>query len=149
METNRPGPVGRFLRRAAILIVLLAVAFGAGWLLAHSGQRMAEQRAADARVRVPLLEARGMLLQAQLDVQASNFGDAGRHVEDARNALQEATAAASDGNVRTHLGQAVASATEAQSRVGQLDRGAGAAAAAATAAIDAAVASLPAVPSQP
>ncbi len=137
------GGFDRMLRRLAVQAVLLAVAFGAGWLSQYSARQVADARAADARLRVPVLEARGYLLDARIDLQAANFGEAQRHLALAREAVDRAGKAVADPALRARLDAAFTRAMEAQSRAAQLDRNAATSAATASASVDALLASLP------
>ncbi len=141
--SRRPNPVERFLKRLLVYVVLLGVAFGAGWLWQYSARRLAEARAADATQRVPMLEARAFLLQSRLDLQATNFGEARKNLQEARIALDRAIAVASNPVIRQRLDASVTRTLEAQSRAAQLNATAAVAAASASADLDAALGAMP------
>ena len=140
---HRSNPVERFLKRLLMYAIVLGVAFGAGWLWQYSARQLADARAADARIRVPLLEARGFLLESRLDLQATNFGDARKHFEQARRSLEQAIRSNSAPSIRQHLDVSVSETLEAQSRSAQLNPAAAASAASAVAAVNAALDALP------
>ncbi len=140
---RRPGAFERFLKRLAAWIIVLAVAFGAGGLWQYSARRVADARAADATLRVPLLEARGFLLQARLDLQAANFGDARRNLQQARDALDRAAKTAADPAIRQRVDAAVARTLEAQSLAAQVNITAMTPAASASGEVDAALGAMP------
>jgi hypothetical protein len=77
----------RFLVSAIVVVI---VTLGVGFLWGASG-RFAIQNALDeTKQRLDLAEARGALLEARLSLYNSNFGDAGRHFEEAKAPLRGA-----------------------------------------------------------
>jgi hypothetical protein len=65
---------------AAVLVALLA-----GFLWGTSGRSTLDRALQRAELRNELLEARAATLAARIDIYNTNFGDASRHLEDARN----------------------------------------------------------------
>lgn len=107
---------------AALLAALLA-----GWLWGASGKADLRRALQACEVRAELLAARGSVLDARLDVYEVNFGDASRHLEDARGPLRRA------GEALRSLGRpedvkrldvAFVRIEESQRLAGQLDQGA-------------------------
>lgn len=120
------------------LIALVVVLF-AGWFWGASGKADLTRTFEASELRNDLLEARSSVLDARLAVYGVNFGDASRHLEDARGALRRAeaqlkTRGRQDGVKR--LEPAFARIDEAQQLVGKLDQTANTRAADAVKAID-------------
>lgn len=120
------------------LIALVVVLF-AGWFWGASGRADLTRTLEASELRNDLLEARSSMLDARLAVYGVNFGDASRHLEDARAALRRAEA-----QLKTHgrqddvkrLEPAFARIDEAQQLAGKLDQTANTRAADAVKAID-------------
>jgi hypothetical protein len=117
----------------------MLVAFGAGWLIGSAGRVASERAVQTAELRSDLLQARGWVLAARVDLYNVNFGDASGHLEDAKGSLRRVaarfkTAARTADATRTDA--ALAQLEEAQQMAGRLDQGANARAAAAAQAID-------------
>lgn len=70
---------------AAVLVALLA-----GFLWGASGKSTIERALDRSELRNELLEARGAALAARIDVYNTNFGEASRHLEEARAAVTRA-----------------------------------------------------------
>jgi hypothetical protein len=70
---------------AAILIALLA-----GFIWGASGKSTVNRALQRSELRNELLDARGAVLAARLDVYSTNFGEASRHLEEARGLLGSA-----------------------------------------------------------
>lgn len=109
------------------LFVALLLAAGGGWYWGASGRWPAERALAAAELRADLLDGRGNLLEARVDLFSVNFGNASGHLEDARGALRRAavrlkTAGRSDDAKR--LDVALAKCDEAQRMSGKLDQAA-------------------------
>jgi hypothetical protein len=117
----------------------LLVAFGAGWLLGSSGRGDAGRAVAAAELRSDLLQARGATLAARVDLYNVNFGEASRHLEDAkaplRHAEEQLKADARTADV-TRVEAVLVQLNEAQQMAGRLDQGANARTAVAVKAID-------------
>jgi hypothetical protein len=123
---------------AGVFLALL-VALGVGWFWGASG-RWAEERALQAaELRSDLFEARSLVLAARVDLYNVNFGDASRHLSDAKGALGHATERLKAGGrteVAKQLDPALARIGEAQQLAGRLDQGANSRAAEAVKTID-------------
>jgi hypothetical protein len=65
---------------AAVLVALLT-----GFLWGASGRSTVDRALQRAELRNELLEARAGALAARIDIYNTNFGEASRHLEDARN----------------------------------------------------------------
>jgi hypothetical protein len=63
---------------------------GAGWLWGASGRWDAQSALQDAQQRFWLADARGALAQARVDLFELNYGQASRHLQQARDVLNEA-----------------------------------------------------------
>ena len=72
--------------------VALLVALGAGWAWGAVGRSDIARALRIVELRDGLLEARGAVLDARLDIYSVNFGEASRHLEAARSALRIADA---------------------------------------------------------
>jgi hypothetical protein len=129
------------MRQAKIVLgvcVAMLVALGAGWLVGSSGRGDSERALQAAELRSDLLQARSLALAARVDLYNVNFGDASRHLEDAKGSLRRATerlkTAGRTADV-TRVEGASALLDEAQKMAARLDQGANAKAAAAAQAI--------------
>ena len=121
------------------VFVGLLVAIGAGWLWGASGRWDMNREVQAAELRSDLFEARSSVLAARVDLYNVNFGDASRHLEDAKGPLGHATArlkSAGRTDDVTRLDAALARIDEAQQLAGRLDQGANSRAADAVKAID-------------
>lgn len=120
------------------VLIALLVAAGGGWLWGVSGER-ATARSLDAvELRSDLVEGRGRLLEARVDLYNVNFGDASRHLEDARTALRRAAARLKNLG-RDDAGRvdaALKKIDESQQMAGKLDQGSNSRVAEAVAAVD-------------
>lgn len=70
---------------AAVLVALLA-----GFLWGASGKTTIERALERSELRNELLEARSTALAARVDIYNTNFGEASRHLEEARSSLTRA-----------------------------------------------------------
>ena len=70
---------------AAVLVALLA-----GFLWGASGRSTIERALERSELRNELLEARGAALAARVDIYNTNFGEASRHLEEARASVTRA-----------------------------------------------------------
>ena len=112
---------------AALLVALLA-----GWLWGASGKWGLDRALQASELRRDLLEARSSVLDARLDLFDVNFGDASRHLEEARGLLRRAgerLKGLGRQDDAKRLDPALARIDEAQRLAGQLDQGANARAA--------------------
>ena len=117
----------------------LLVALGAGWLWGASGRWDTNRAVQTAELRSDLLEARGAVLAARVDLYNVNFGDASRHLEDAKGLLRHATGQFNSTGRKdeaTRLDPALARIDEAQQLAGRLDQEANSRAADAAKTID-------------
>jgi len=120
---------------AAVLVALLA-----GFLWGVSGKSTIERALNRSELRNELLEARSAALTARVDVYNNNFGDASRHVEEARAAVTRAIQRLERldrDDEATKLQDALGPIEEAQRLAAKLDLGANARAAEAVQTIDA------------
>src|ERR1700680_2301986 len=112
----------------AVVVALLVTAFG-GWLWGASGRWTAERVRQALELRQELVEGRSALLDTRLDLYSVNFGEASRHLENARGVLGRA-----DGRLKSlgrgdevrQVEMALAHIDEAQRMIGKLDQGANA-----------------------
>lgn len=117
----------------------LLLAFGAGWFWGSSGRSASDRATQVAQLHSDLVEARGAVLAARVDLYNVNFGDASRHFEDAKVPLRRA---ADRLNVAGRIDDAkqvdaaVARISEAQQLASRLDQGANSRAADAVKTID-------------
>jgi hypothetical protein len=127
-----------------IVIAVVLVALLAGFLWGASGKSTLDRALQRSELRNELLEARGAALDARIDVYNTNFGEASRHLEDARTvagrAAQRLESLGRDDDMK-QLQSALSSIEEAQRLVAKLDLAANARAGEAAKAIDAVLAS--------
>ena len=112
--------------------LLAALAAGWGWGVTGKGEASRALRAAE--LRDELREGRAAVLDARLDIYSVNFGDASRHLEQARTAVRAASArlhAEGRDEEAVRLEPALAYIDEAQQMAGLLNQDANARAAAA------------------
>ena len=117
----------------------LLVALGVGWFWGASGRWSAERALQAAELRGDLFEARSLVLAARVDLYNVNFGDASRHLSDAKGVLGHATERLKTSGrteVAKRLDPALARIDEAQQLAGRLDQGANSRAAEAAKTID-------------
>jgi hypothetical protein len=123
-------------------VVAVLVALLVGWIWGASGKSGLEHAVEAANIRLALLESRGGVLGARVDLYNNNFGEASRHLGEARELVQRANAqlqaAGRAADVKL-LDPVSASIDEAQRLAGKLDQGAQARAGDAVKAIDAAL----------
>jgi hypothetical protein len=105
----------------------LVVALFAGWIWGRSGQSEMARALQTSELRGELLGARAAVLDARVAVYSVNFGEASRHLEDARGLLGRAEerlkSLGRDAEVR-QLQTAEASIDDAQRMAGKLDQSA-------------------------
>ena len=119
---------------AAVLIAVLA-----GYFWGAAGRRTAEREVQGVTLRVDLLEARGALLAARVDLYNVNFGNASGHLQEALDRLRPTAAhlkALGRPADAQRLDLALARIEEAQRLAGKLDQGANARVGDAAGAID-------------
>jgi hypothetical protein len=105
----------------------LVVALFAGWIWGRSGQSEMARALQASELRGELLGARAAVLDARVAVYSVNFGEASRHLEDARGLLdrveERLKSLGRDAEVR-QLQTAEASIDDAQRMAGKLDQSA-------------------------
>ena len=72
------------------IVVAVLVALGAAWLWGASGRWEAQRALGMSELQNDLLDARSAVLDARLAIYSVNFGEASRHLEDARGLLRRA-----------------------------------------------------------
>ena len=105
----------------------LVVALLAGWIWGASGRSEMARALQTSELRSELLGARAAVLDARVAIYSVNFGEASRHLEDARGLLGRADerlkSLGRDDEVR-RVQTALASIDEAQRMAGKLDQSA-------------------------
>jgi hypothetical protein len=109
------------------IAVGLAVALLAGWIWGASGRSDMARALQTSELRGELLGARAAVLDARVAIYSVNFGEASRHLEDARGLLSRADerlkSLGRDDEVR-QVQTALASIDDAQRMAGKLDQSA-------------------------
>ena len=109
------------------IAVGLVVALLAGWIWGASGRSEMARALQTSELRSELLGARAAALDARVAIYSVNFGEASRHLEDARGLLGRADerlkSLGRDDEVR-RVQTALASIDEAQRMAGKLDQSA-------------------------
>ena len=127
-------------RTGLTVIAVVLVALLAGFLWGASGKSTLDRALQRSELRNELLDARAAALAARIDVYNTNFGEASRHLEEARSvagrAAQRLDALGRDDDLK-RLQSALGSIEEAQRLAGKLDLAANARAGDAAKAIDA------------
>jgi len=127
-------------RTGLIVIAVVLAALLAGFLWGASGKSTLDRALERSELRNELLDARAAALAARIDVYNTNFGEASRHLEDARSiaarAAQRLDALGRDDDLK-QLQSATASIEEAQRLAAKLDLAANARAGDAAKAIEA------------
>jgi hypothetical protein len=106
-----------------VLVVTLAL----GYFWGSSGRRTIQTTLDDVQQRLDVAEARGLLLEARVNLYNVNFGDASRKFEEAKAPLQRMRARyADDGNNESvrRISTALEHVDEAQRLAGKLDQAA-------------------------
>jgi hypothetical protein len=118
--------IGRLL---LIGLVALIVCLGLGFAWGASGRSGMQTAVDDARRQVDALEARGQLLDARVSLYGNNFGDASRHLEEAKEPLRRLKARYQQESRRdgaTAIDAALAQLDQAQRFAAKLDSSANA-----------------------
>ena len=127
-------------RTGLTVVAVVLVALLAGFLWGASGKSTLDRALQRSELRNELLDARAATLAARIDVYNTNFGEASRHLEDARSvagrAAQRLDALGRDDDLK-QLQSALGSIEEAQRLAGKLDLAANTRAGDAAKAIDA------------
>ena len=117
----------RGLKLVLTVIVLVLVAFGAGFAWGASGRSTAQSALDGVLQQVDLSEARQHILEARVSLYNVNFGDAQRQLDDAKGPLAKARDRA-QGEGKKEAADALTAALghvqEAQRLAGRLDQGA-------------------------
>ena len=105
----------------------LAVALLAGWIWGRSSRSGMARELETSELRGELLGTRAAVLDARVAIYSVNFGEASKHLEDARGVLRRADerlkSLGRDDEVR-QVQTALASIDEAQRMAGKLDQSA-------------------------
>ena len=122
------------------VVAVVLVALLAGFLWGASGRSTLDRALQRSELRNELLDARAAALAARIDLYNTNFGEASRHLEDARSvagrAAQRLDALGRDDDLK-RLQSALGSIEEAQRLAAKLDLAANARTGDAAKAIDA------------
>src|SRR3954447_4932400 len=78
------------MKRVLGICVLVLIALLAGWIWGASGESATDRALQSSVLRGELLDARGAVLDARLDIYSINFGEASRHFETARSGVRAA-----------------------------------------------------------
>jgi hypothetical protein len=115
------------MKQALAIAAGLAVALLVGWMLGRSGRLDLGPALQTAQLRVELLGARAAVLDARVAIYNVNFGEASRHLEDARSLLRRANdqlkSLGRDDEVK-QVQTALTSMDDAQRMAGKLDQSA-------------------------
>ena len=115
------------MKLALGMVAGLAVALLAGWILGRSGRPDMAPALQTSELRGELLGARAAALDARVAIYNVNFGEASKHLEDARGLLRRADARLKslgrDDEAR-QVQTALTSIDEAQRMAGKLDQSA-------------------------
>ena len=117
----------RGLKLVLIVVVLVLVAFGAGFAWGASGRNTAQSALDGVLQQVDLSNARAQILDARVSLYNVNFGDAQRQLDDAKGPLTKARdRAQGDGKKEAAdaLTAALGHVQEAQRLAGRLDQSA-------------------------
>ena len=119
--------MGAMMKLALGIAAGVAVALLAGWLWGRSGRPDTAAALQTSELRGELLGARAAVLDARVAIYNVNFGEASKHLEDARGLLRRADerlkSLGRDDEVK-QVQTALASIDEAQRMAGKLDQGA-------------------------
>ena len=81
------------LAKAGIGLLVLAVLLVGAWAYGRAGTAPLREEVGSARLRLMLLESRSQVLDAQISLYGTNFGNAAQHFEYAKPPLSAASAA--------------------------------------------------------
>jgi hypothetical protein len=127
-------------KRALVAIAVVLVALLAGLLWGAAGKSTLDRALERSELRNELLEAHGAVLGARIDLYNTNFGEASRHLEEARGEVGRAVQRLESLNRADDVKQlqtALGSIEESQRLSGKLDLSASGKAAEAARAIEA------------
>ena len=105
-------------------LVVLIVCLGLGYAWGASGRRIVQTALEDSRQQLDLAEARGALLDARVSLYNNNFGDASRHLEEAKVPLRKVKDRFQDAgtsDAAASIDAALGHIDEAQRLAGKLD----------------------------
>jgi hypothetical protein len=105
----------------------LIIAVGVGYAMGGSGRFTLQNALDETRERLDLAEARGHLLEARVSLYNVNFGDAGRHFEEAKAPLRRVRERYQNVGKNAAAGSIAAALEhleEGQRLAGKLDQGA-------------------------
>jgi hypothetical protein len=123
-------------------IVAVLIALLVGWIWGASGKSALGHALEASELRMDLVESRGAVQSARVDLYNNNFGEASRHLGEARELVTRATALLETlgrAGEEKALAPVSASIDDAQRLAGKLDQGAQSRAADAVKLIDAAL----------
>jgi hypothetical protein len=110
----------------SVALALFVAALG-GWMWGTSGRSALARALKTSELRGDLLGARAATLDARVAIYAVNFGEASRHLEDARGLLgradEQLKSLGRDDEVK-HVAAALAGIDDAQRLAGKLDQNA-------------------------
>jgi hypothetical protein len=104
------------------MAILVALGFGFAWGAAGRGDL--QTAFDDAKQKLDMAEARGQILEGRVSLYNNNFGDAGRHFEDAKGPLRRMRARYQDEGNRdaaSGIDAAITHIEEAQRLSAKLD----------------------------
>jgi hypothetical protein len=111
-------------KRLLIAVLALLLVLGTGWLWGAFGRWEAERALEQTRLQADLIAGRSLLLDARLELYNVNFGNASRHLEEARQLLrgvsEDLEARGLDEQIKT-LELALMTIDQAHSLAGKLD----------------------------
>lgn len=114
-------PTGKLIL-AVLISILVAIGFGFAW--GASGRSDLRTALDEAKQQLDLAEARGLILEGRVSLYNNNFGDAGRHFEDAKAPLRRMKVRYQDGGRRdaaSGIDAAIGHIEEAQRLTAKLD----------------------------
>ena len=106
------------------VVIAVVVALGLGFAWGASGRGDLNTALNEARLQLDLAEARGQILEGRVSLYNNNFGDAGRHFEDAKIPLRRMKGRYQDAGRRdaaTGVDAAIGHIEEAQRLTAKLD----------------------------
>ena len=106
------------------VFVALIVCFGLGFGWGAAGRGEDRTALDNAKQQLDLAEARGHILEGRVSLYNNNFGDASRHLEDAKAPLRRLRARYQDAGARdaaSGIDAAIGGVEEAQRLAGKLD----------------------------
>jgi hypothetical protein len=114
-------PTGKLIL-GVVMATIIALGFGFAW--GAAGRNELNTALDEARQQLDLADARGQILEGRVSLYNNNFGDAGRHFEDAKTPLRRMKARYQDAGRRdaaTGVDAAIGHIEEAQRLTAKLD----------------------------